>query len=452
MSAKPFHVIVIGGGTGGMALAHGLKRAGISVSVYERDRTRTSGLHGYRVGIDPDGSRALKKLLPPDLYDTFVATCARPPKYFIMLTEKLKPNIELPLRLPEQGDDVNNEKSVSRMTLRQVLFTGMEDVVHFDKTFTRYEQSPDGRVTAFFADGTEATCDLLVAADGANSRVRGQYLPQATVEDAKIISITAKVPITPESRQLLPEHVFNGIGLVMGPKGGTCILHTMEFPWRDDGSPKPGIGDNDAELITQWPGLLFDNTRDYINWGFWASSDKFPSDVMKRRGEELIQLALEMTPTWSPELRKLFSMGDPSTCFPISIRTSVPIPQWETSNITLLGDAIHTMTPGQGVGANTALRDAALITKNLIAYRDGKKTLIEAVRDYESKMIKYGFDAVIESKKQTSGDQPVHKPYIGRLALAGMRGFLWTAARVPAMKRKMAEDIYVYRGGDRDDE
>jgi 2-polyprenyl-6-methoxyphenol hydroxylase-like FAD-dependent oxidoreductase len=52
------HVLIIGGGTGGMCLAHGLKRAGISVSVYERDRTRSDGLHGYRVGIDPTGNQA----------------------------------------------------------------------------------------------------------------------------------------------------------------------------------------------------------------------------------------------------------------------------------------------------------------------------------------------------------------------------------------------------------
>lgn len=60
------HVIIIGAGTGGLALTHGLKRAGISCAVFERDRTRGDGLQGYRVGIDPDGSRALNRLLPPN--------------------------------------------------------------------------------------------------------------------------------------------------------------------------------------------------------------------------------------------------------------------------------------------------------------------------------------------------------------------------------------------------
>ena len=64
-SASDLHVVIIGAGTGGLCLAHGLKAAGLSVAVYERDATRTDGLQGYRVGIDPDGSRALQTTTSP---------------------------------------------------------------------------------------------------------------------------------------------------------------------------------------------------------------------------------------------------------------------------------------------------------------------------------------------------------------------------------------------------
>src|SRR4051812_22630381 len=151
MSTSSPRVLIIGAGTGGMCLAHGLQRAGIEVSVFERDRTRTDGLHGYRVGIDPDGSRALHTCLPPELFATFVTTCARAPRYFNMLTEQFDEILSLPLREPD--DPIESEKSVSRMTLRQVLLTGTDDIVHFDKAFTHYEQRADGAVTAFFADG-----------------------------------------------------------------------------------------------------------------------------------------------------------------------------------------------------------------------------------------------------------------------------------------------------------
>ncbi|WP_433066528.1 FAD-dependent oxidoreductase [Dactylosporangium sp. CS-033363] len=415
-----------------MCLAHGLRRAGIDVVVYERDRTRRSGLHGYRVGIDPHGSRALKACLPPDLYRTFVATCAKPPERFVFLDEHLRRTLTVTLREPT--DDVNDEKSVSRMTLRQVLFTGMEDVLHFDKTFIRYSHEPDGRVTAHFADGTSDTGDLLVGADGVNSPVRGQRLPHARLEDAGIIAVAAKVPMTPESTSLMPEGVFPGIGLVLAPRGMACILHWMEFPWAD-GALKDGAGGNDRELLAAWPGLLFDNTRDYLNWGFWASTDKLPADVMQRSGADLVRLVTALTPRWDERLHRLFALTDPSTCFPINIRTSVRVEPWATDNVTLLGDAIHTMTPGQGVGANTALRDA----HNLVLALTSGRPLPAAVGDYEREMLAYGFAAVEASKKQSSLAE-------GRVALAAQRTFLRATDRIPFLKRRFEAELYEVRG------
>jgi len=440
-------VLIIGGGTGGMCLAHGLRRTGVDLTVYERDRTRADGLHGYRVGINPTGNRALRECLPPDLFDTFVATCARSPRYFNVLDERLRFTASVPLR--EDVDPVDSERSVSRMTLRQVLFTGMEDVVRFDKTFTRYERNGDGTVTACFADGTSATGDVLVAADGASSPVRRQYLPHAKLVDAGIIAVGGKVPITDETRALLPPEAFNGLSLLFAPKGRFCIWHVMEFKWDRDAGVKHGVGGNDTELIRRWPGLLYDNTRDYINWGFWASVDKYPPGVMDLRGQDLVRLVLDMTPGWHPNLRRLFGLSDPGSCFPINIRTSVPIEPWRSSSITLLGDAIHTMTPGQGVGANTALRDAALLCRQLAAAHRGERPLLEAVAAYEAEMIPYGFARVADSLAQngTSGSDALHKPVIGRLMLAFTRTYFRAVDRVPAVRRQFLNGLYTYRSG-----
>jgi 2-polyprenyl-6-methoxyphenol hydroxylase-like FAD-dependent oxidoreductase len=439
------HVLIIGGGTGGMCLAHGLKQAGVSVAVYERDRTRSDGLHGYRVGINPTGNRALQQCLPPELFDTYIATCARSPRYFNVLTEKLRSTATVALREPT--DPVDSERSVSRMTLRQVLFTEMDDVVQFNKTFTHYQQHDDGTVEAFFADGSSATGDVLVAADGANSAVRQQYLPHATVTDAGIIAIGGKVPITAETKPLLPHNCFQGLSLVFAPKGRFCIWHVMEFKWDAQGQVKGGIGGNDAELIEKWPGLLFDNTRDYINWGFWASSDKYPPGVMDLRGEDLIRLVLDMTPGWHPNMRRLFGLADPGSCFPITIRTSVPIQPWQPTSITLLGDAIHTMTPGQGVGANTALRDAALLCRQLVAAQQDAKPLLAAIGDYQAEMVPYGFARVADSLAQngSSGDDPLHKPILGRVMLAVTRTYFRAVDRIPAVRRKFLNSLYTYR-------
>ena len=440
-------VLIIGAGTGGLCLAHGLRRDGIDVSVFERERTRTDGLHGYRVGIDPDGSRALRACLPPDLFATFVATRARAPRYFNILTEHLSEVLSLPI--PEELDPVRSEKSVSRMTLRQILLTGLEDAVHFDKTLTRYEQHPDTTVTAYFADGSSVTGDLLVGADGTSSRVRQQHLPHARLEDSGILGIAGKVPLTDETKELLPAKAFYGISIVMAPRGYSCILHVMEFPWDRNGI-KPGIGTTDAEPIARWPGLLFDNTRDYLMWGVSAASSRFPADVMSRRGGDLIELALGLTDTWHTNLRSLIRLSEPDSCFPLNIRTSAPIAPWPSSNVTLIGDAIHTMTPGRGVGANTALRDAALLCANLTAVRKHRMDLVAAVRDYEAQMIAYGFAAVRSSRQQMDGNGLIHKPLVGRVALEGMRAGMRMANRLPPVKQRMIDGLQRERGADRE--
>ncbi len=445
---SPLRVLIIGAGTGGLCLAHGLQRAGIDVAVFERDRTRMDGLQGYRVGIDPDGSRALHACLPPELFATFVATCAREPRYFNILTEQLTE--VLSLELPHDPDHIKSGKSVSRMTLRQVLLTGVEEIVHFDKTFTHYEQHEDGTVTAFFADGTSATGELLVGADGTSSPVRKQYLPHARLEDTGIIAIGGKALLTEEMAQVLPDRVFYGISMIVAPKGYSCILHVMEFPWNRDGVVKPGIVRSDAELIARWPGLLFDNTSDYVNWGFWAVASRFPRDVMHQRGAELIALTRRMTPDWSPAFRWLLEQTDPGSCFSINIRTSAPLDPWLASNVTLIGDAIHTMTPGRGVGANTALRDAALLCQRLTAASQGRESLIDAVASYEAEMRDYGFEAVRKSLEQMDANAVIHKPIAGRVALAGIRTGMRIANRLPAIKRRMTEGLMRERGAERD--
>ena len=439
------HVIIIGGGTGGMCLAHGLKRAGVSVAVYERYASRSDGLYGYRVGIDPTGNRALKECLPPEVFRTFTATCARSPRYFNVLTEKMRRTASIPLR--PDGDDVDSERSVSRATLRQVLFTGMEDILHFGKVFTRYEQNGDGTVTAFFSDGTSATGDVLVSAEGTRSAVRRQYLPHATVKDAGITAIATRTPLTPRTRALIPDEALNGLSMIFGTKGMIGMLHVMEFPWDAEGRPKDPA---DPARLRQWAGLRHDTSRDYINLSVWSADDRFPADAAELRGTELVALALRLTADWHPNLRRLLELSDPAAAFPIRIATSEPVDPWPTTNVTLLGDAIHTMTPGQGVGANTALRDAALLCRQLVAADRGERELLDAIGAYEAEMIPYGFARVADSlaNNGTRGDDPLYRPYVGRIALFAARTYFSLTSKVPALRRKFLKDLYTYRGAE----
>ena len=55
------------------------------------------------------------------------------------------------------------------------------------------------------------------------------------------------------------------------------------------------------------------------------------------------------------------------------------------------------MTPMAGIGANSALRDADLLRRTLIAVRADELPLIPAVSRYEREMLGYGFAAVNQS-------------------------------------------------------
>src|SRR5262249_47386190 len=136
--AAPLHLVIIGGGIGGLTLAQGLEKSGVSAAVYERDRTRTDRVQGYRVHINPTGSLALHECLPAPLFEAFTRTCGRPAGGIRFVTEQMKVLLALDGRnAPTQftGNGVAQHRSVSRITLRQVLLSDLEDAVHFGKTF-----------------------------------------------------------------------------------------------------------------------------------------------------------------------------------------------------------------------------------------------------------------------------------------------------------------------------
>jgi 2-polyprenyl-6-methoxyphenol hydroxylase-like FAD-dependent oxidoreductase len=425
-----------------MCLAHGLRRAGIEVAVHERDRTRTTGLHGYRVGISPNGARALKACLDPELFAAFVGTTAAPYDTLAMLTERYRTLLTMSFDdLPHtSGGPEDREHNVSRMTLRQVLFTGMEDVIAFDRRFTHYEQHPDGRVTAFFDDGSSDTGDLLVGADGAGSRVRRQYLPHATHTETGLVGIGGKTLLTERTEALLPEPVQNGFGMYFDRRGQFGITHVMRMPWG-----RGGVGVTEDELVSRWPGLRFDNTTDHVSWAITTSRTLAPADVLEREGADLVALAGELSGGWDPRWLELIDTSDPGAAVALSIRTADPVPAWTPSTVTMIGDAIHTMTPGRGAGANTALRDARELRDRLVRVRDGELGLLAAVGEYEDLMRRYSSLAVRESLESMNDNGTARRPVIGPLSVLAQRTGMRVVDRIPAAKRRMARGFQKVR-------
>jgi salicylate hydroxylase len=414
-------VVVIGGGIGGLTLAQGLLRAGIDVEVFERDRTRTDRMQGYRVHINATGSRALHACLPPPLFDAFVASAAAPnPRGGIgMYSHRLRELLWFGGTGDAPLDTVDSGKSVSRISLRHVLLAGLDDATHFDKTFIHYLVNPDTTVTAHFADGSSASGDILVGADGGNSRVRQQYLPHAPRLDTGVTGIQGKVWLTDARRGRLPARLPDGPAMIFGPGGYGMFLAMHEFP------PIPA---DLAEIV----GAEAANQRDYVMWGLLARRAKFPTDLEQLDEAELLTLASDRIARWHAGVRDLVAASDLATMLLTPIRTSTEADPWPATTVTLLGDAIHSMPPTGGIGANTALRDAQLLTDNLARAAAGDTPILEAIADYEDQMRQYGFAAVQASMANLRRQQRTENP----LALTGMKLALRALNATPALKRR----------------
>ncbi|WP_157537464.1 FAD-dependent oxidoreductase [Kitasatospora azatica] len=377
-------VAVVGAGLGGLCLAQGLHRAGIEVTVYERDAALHTRPQGYRLHVDARAGVALRDCLPPELFELFLATCGQPGRGFTVVSERLRLLHEVrtdPATDPYAPQTLST--SVNRQTLREVLAGRIEHRISYRSELTRYQVREAG-VRLHFADGRQADADLLVGADGVNSAVRRQYLPHARVLDTGGRCIYGRTPLTPAADRLLPAPLRDGFMAVVGGRIGmaTGLVRFRQPPEQLAPALSP--------------------TADYLMWAVTGDGELFglPDDRLSALPPaELHALAQRLTSSFHPDLRQLVALAAVPETFLARIRTSEPVPAWQPSRVTLLGDAIHAMSPARGSGANTALRDAALLCRTLVAALAEDRDLVTAVGGYEAEMREYGFAAVAASRE-----------------------------------------------------
>ncbi|MEV7598846.1 FAD-dependent monooxygenase [Kitasatospora sp. NPDC089797] len=381
------HVIIAGGGLGGLALAQGLRRAGIGFSVHEKDPGPEFRDQGYRIRIDSDGIAALKAVLTPPAFALFAATAGTPGRRTAAYDHRLG-LLHAQEQPPAADLPGGGHLAVNRRTLRQILLAGLDGAVHYGSALTRYES---GRmVTAYFADGSSAEADVLVGADGVSSATRRQHLPGARVVDAGLRLLYGKVPLA-DAEQLLPAELLGLWTTVLGPQRRFLGLAPVRYR-----EPQQEAA---ARLA---PGIALSPDTDYLACVFGARREQLPctdEQLFGLDGAGRQALTLSLLDGWHPALAELVARQDPASVFPVTVRSSVPVPAWPTGPVTLLGDAVHTMSPTLGVGANTALRDARVLTARLTEAAGGRP-LTAALRDYEEEMRGYGFAAVRESAER----------------------------------------------------
>lgn len=388
---RAFHIAIIGAGLGGLALAQGLRRAGIAFDVYERDPAPGSRMQGYRIRIDADGQRALAAVLPADLYALFRQTASTASTQGRFLTPQLE---DATGRVPEiwhagsseHGPDDSPDLSVNRQTLREILMCGIEQNIHFGHGFDHYRLWEDGRVELVFEAGDPVVSRLLVGADGVNSRVRMQLAPDAAPEDTGAVCIYGKSALTPLDDTA---QAYAGTSVVFAD-GFSAILDEMRFE-----------GDLSAIARSIDPGCRLTDVDDYRYWAIIGPRERLGLAVTDGpvAGAALGGVLSSLTKDWHPALRHIIDRTDLSAVAMLPVRSGRPEVEWQSGPVTLLGDAIHAMSPAGGVGANTALKDAHALADALRGAATSQHALVQMVAGYERIMRDWASKAVAASNR-----------------------------------------------------
>jgi 2-polyprenyl-6-methoxyphenol hydroxylase-like FAD-dependent oxidoreductase len=315
--------LVIGGGIAGPAAALFLQRGGIEPLIFEAHPEPAAAGGGFNIA--PNGMRVMRALGLGDQ----VAAAGAPSSEFVFRnrTGRVIGRIDL----ARSGVGVTIRRAAfHRILLEETARRGLATA--YGKRLIRIDNGPDA-VVAHFDDGTSVEGDVLLAADGVHSRVRGLMLPaHARPRYTGVIGVggfseSASVgPFPPEAAHQLT--------FTVGPR--------LQFGYATLSYPDP-------------------------QWGWWThlpQERELAREALQAvTDDELRARVMDAFRGWSGPIDALVSTT------PRIMRTAIydvpSIPAWHAGRVMLLGDAAHAMSPAGGQGASLALEDAMIVGRGL---------------------------------------------------------------------------------------
>lgn len=349
-------VAIIGGGPGGLTLARLLQLKGVSVTVYERDVTKEARVQGAT--LDLHFESGLKALEAAGLTEEFKANY-RPGADKGRIVDKqativYDEHTDEPSELVT--DDFGQEwfrPEIDRGPLRNLLLASLQPgTVVWDAQLVSLSPLGDGWELVF-KNGTIAVADIIVGADGANSKIRPLVTPIKP-----FYSGTTIMQGNVDNAEVAAPHIYQ---LLKGGKlyayDGANYIHVSS---KGDGSIDFYVSSLKDEHWRQASGINFSDREQVVDWfkKEFAGWDSIWFELV-----ETVHLPLLIRPQYC-----------------------VPFDQcWDAhSSVTLLGDAAHIMPPS-GEGVNLAMLDALELSECLTsgAFQD-RQTAIAA---YEKPML-----------------------------------------------------------------
>lgn len=129
---------------------------------------------------------------------------------------------------------------------------------------------------------------------------------------------------------------------------------------------------------------------------------QFFPDTDNLSGEQLRDIAARTVADWPDQAADLIRQGDAEAFFPVHMYSSVPGTLDTPTNVTLLGDAVHAMTPTLGRGANLAMRDAVLLGRAL-------RTVAAGDNKMEAQLIRVSEHGGTQDQAELPGAAPLYR-------------------------------------------
>lgn len=354
-------IAIVGGGPGGLTLARLLQLKGASIKVYERDINKDARVQGTTLDLHEESG--LKALRQANLLDEFKKNYRPGADRMIIVNENAEIFFSDHERKPEA--DFGSEHfrpEIDRGPLRKILLESLQpDTVVWDSQFVSMEKQNDGW-QLHFKNGSTAKSDIVIGADGANSKIR-PHITDIKSFYSGISGLMGSVynPETtvPNIHKLLKDGKImafgGGIFLCVASKGDGSLAFYLSYKTDENHFRNLDLSDKIQKL--SW----FKN--DFAEWGnVW---------------HELFENA--ETPF----------MPIPIYCMPLD-------QTWEAlPNLTMLGDAAHLMPPFAGEGVNMAMLDALELSECLC--NDNFSDIQTAIASYEKQMRKRAAAAAHES-------------------------------------------------------
>ncbi|GBC06870.1 hypothetical protein RclHR1_07100006 [Rhizophagus clarus] len=415
MQQKIPTVIISGAGLGGLTLYHALiknkDKKEFNVKIFEQEASPQDRWQGYHIGINNYGARSLINCIPssialnlpkampnavPDLeYHGFTladhtgSLLLRPP------TKQVKDIYEV------ANTSVGFSVAITyRDRLREVLLENVP--VQWGKKCIGYEETEDG-IWVLFEDGSKEFCDILVGADGVNSPVRKQKIPELKIFDYGITMIITDVAAP---KNLLDRYIkLNGIGTFqesVGLNGEITFIIFRHIPIKQEnyenkdelyyrmtiafGYPTKSDDDNNIIVDDDDPASVVEHVK-YM--------------IRKLRPEcEMTDILLELwdlVPKTTPDPKKYpFKTYNPVRRRKMQDIDPLSVNVWTSNRVTLLGDAAHATSPVLGIGANNAIQDADVLSQALLNY--SPENYISCIKEYEDEMLKRNSADVLKSR------------------------------------------------------